>query len=252
MNIKQNLCYAGNYRAYRRDSIKYLVWHYDGNDGATDEGNGKYFADNDTGDTSAHYFVDEDSMTNSVPDGACAFHCGGKTYKHPECRNDNSIGIELCSDKDENGEYIITEATVQNAVELGRHLMKLYNIDIDHNLRHFDVTGKNCPAPWVKHPELWEDFKSRLTETGNKQESEDDDMKRYEKLKDIPNDFGFRDVIETLMEAKIINGDGSDKAGNNDAIDLSHDQVRSLVFEYRGGAFDRKLIAEGMAPAVKG
>ncbi len=82
-------------------------------------------------------------------------------------------------------------------------------------------------------------------------ESEDDDMKRYERLSDIPNEYGFQDVIETLMNAKIISGDGSDKAGNNDVIDLSHDQVRSLVFEYRGGAFDRKLIAEGLKPAVK-
>lgn len=77
-------------------------------------------------------------------------------------------------------------------------------------------------------------------------------MVRYERLSDIPNDNGFRDVVETLMNAKIISGDGSDPTGNNDVIDLSHDQVRSLVFEYRGGAFDRKLTAMGMAPAVAG
>lgn len=76
-------------------------------------------------------------------------------------------------------------------------------------------------------------------------------MVRYERLSNIPNEYGFRDVIETLMNAKIINGDGSDLAGNDDVIDLSHDQVRSLVFEYRGGAFDRKLMAEGLSPAVK-
>lgn len=251
MNIKQNLCYSGNYRSYRRDGIKYLVWHYTAGNGDTDEGNGAYFAGRDTGDTSAHYFVDEDSITNSVPDGACAFHCGAKTYKHPECRNDNSIGIEMCSDKDASGNYIITEATVKNAVELGKYLMKLYNIDINHNLRHFDVTGKNCPAPWVQRPELWADFKARLTKPAENKESEDDEeMKRYEKLSDIPDEYGFRTVIETLMNAKIISGDGSDKAGNNDVIDLSHDQVRSMVFEYRGGAFDRKLIAEGLKPAV--
>lgn len=75
-------------------------------------------------------------------------------------------------------------------------------------------------------------------------------MVRYTRLNDIPNEYGFRDIINTLMDAKIINGDGSDPTGNNDVIDLSHDQVRSLVFEYRGGAFDRKLIAMGMAPAV--
>ncbi|MEL7567521.1 MAG: hypothetical protein AAGU27_21955 [Dehalobacterium sp.] len=38
------------------------------------------------------------------------------------------------------------------------------------------------------------------------------------------------------MNAGIISADGSDPAGNNDVIDVSHDQVRSLIFEYRGGA----------------
>lgn len=79
---------------------------------------------------------------------------------------------------------------------------------------------------------------------------EEEDMVRYNTKEDIPNDYGFRDIINTLMDAEIIKGDGSDAGGNNDVIDLSHDQVRSLVFEYRGGAFDRKLIAMGMAPAV--
>lgn len=82
-------------------------------------------------------------------------------------------------------------------------------------------------------------------------ETEEEDMVRYQKLGDIPNEYGFRDVIEALMDAGIINGDGSDPDGNGDVIDLSHDQVRSLVFEYRGGAFDRKLMAEGATPAVE-
>ena len=70
-------------------------------------------------------------------------------------------------------------------------------------------------------------------------------MVRYERLEDIPNDNGFRDVIRTLMNVGIILGDG------NGIIDLSNEQVRSLIFEYRGGAFDRKLIDMGMAPVVQ-
>ncbi|MBE6035463.1 MAG: hypothetical protein E7222_12305 [Clostridiales bacterium] len=74
---------------------------------------------------------------------------------------------------------------------------------------------------------------------------------RYEKLQDIPNDYGFRTIIETLMNAEIIKGDGSDSQGNNDVIDLSLDQVRIFVILYRGGAFDRKLLEKGLEPAVK-
>ena len=79
---------------------------------------------------------------------------------------------------------------------------------------------------------------------------EEDNVVRYAYLKDIPDKF--RPTIEKLMDAGIIQGDGSDPTGNGDVIDLSHDQVRTLVFDYRGGAFDRKLMACGMAPAVDG
>ena len=60
---------------------------------------------------------------------------------------------------------------------------------------------------------------------------------RYKRLSDIPNDYGFRDIIEELMDYGFIKGDGSDPEGNDDVIDLSHDMVRMLVFLYRGGCF---------------
>ena len=71
----------------------------------------------------------------------------------------------------------------------------------------------------------------------------------YKYLKDIPEKF--RPIINDLMTAGIIQGDGSDQTGNGDVIDLSHDQVRTLVFVYRGGGFDRKLRAAGLIPAVQ-
>lgn len=79
---------------------------------------------------------------------------------------------------------------------------------------------------------------------------EGDDVVRYKYLADIP--AKFQPIIETLMDVGIIQGDGSDPAGNGDVIDLSHDQVRSLVFVYRGGGFDAKLRASGLAPVVVG
>ena len=78
---------------------------------------------------------------------------------------------------------------------------------------------------------------------------EEEDVTRYKYLKDIPEKF--RPTIEKLMDAGIIQGDGSDPTGNGDVIDLSHDQVRTLVFVYRGGGFDAKLRAAGLATAVK-
>ena len=72
----------------------------------------------------------------------------------------------------------------------------------------------------------------------------------YKTLQDVP--AKFRPIIEQLMDAHIIQGDGSDPTGNGDVINLTHEQVRTLVFAYRGGAFDRCLLFQGMEPAVPG
>ena len=78
---------------------------------------------------------------------------------------------------------------------------------------------------------------------------EEDNVVRYTYLKDVPEKF--RPTIEKLMDAGIIQGDGSDHTGNGDVINLTHEQVRTLVFVYRGGGFDRKLLVAGLTPAVQ-
>lgn len=80
------------------------------------------------------------------------------------------------------------------------------------------------------------------------EESEEDEVVTYKKLADVPEKF--RPIIDKLMTAGIIQGDGSDTAGNGDIINLTHKPVRTLVFIYRGGGFDRKLQAIGMETAV--
>lgn len=70
----------------------------------------------------------------------------------------------------------------------------------------------------------------------------------YKYLKDVPEKF--RPIINDLMTAGIIQGDGSDPTGNGDVINLTHEQVRTLVFVYRGGGFDRKLAAKGLPTSV--
>jgi hypothetical protein len=70
----------------------------------------------------------------------------------------------------------------------------------------------------------------------------------YRYLRDVPETF--RPVVELLMKAGIIQGDGSDPQGNEDVINLTHEQVRTLMFVYRGGGFDKKLHAVGLQSAV--
>jgi N-acetylmuramoyl-L-alanine amidase len=78
--FKKRIANRANY-GYKRvlSRIKYIVVHYTANDGDSDEGNGNYFA-NHIIEASAHYFVDGDSITQSVPDDYVAYSVGGKKY----------------------------------------------------------------------------------------------------------------------------------------------------------------------------
>ena len=102
---------------------------------------------------------------------------GGKYYNI--CTNSNSISIEMCSNKVNtkklgatDTDWYLTEATINNAVELTKYLMKQYNIPVENVIMHHQVTGKICPNPWcVNQSRLskWQDFKSRLEEKVVKQ-----------------------------------------------------------------------------------
>lgn len=136
--------------------------HFTANNGDTALGNTNYFKS--YRGASAHYFVDENSVYQSVEDKNIAWHCGAKKYKHSTCRNSNSIGVELYSRKDSNGNYYFKDKTVDNAVETVKMLMVKYNVPIANVIRHYDVTGKVCPEPFVRNNKEWNDFKNRIVE----------------------------------------------------------------------------------------
>ena len=162
MNIKEKISHDSNFtKGNGNRPIRYIVMHFTANDGDTAAGNANYFAGPNR-KASAHYFVDEKEIYKTVRNGDVAWHCGAKKYRHDKCRNGNSIGIEMCSRKDANGQYYIKPETVANAAELVRSIMLAYGIPVDRVLRHFDVTGKACPEPWVRKPEDFEEFKKML------------------------------------------------------------------------------------------
>lgn len=162
--IKTQLAHRSNYGGKRTAKIEWIVMHYTANDGDSDESNGRYFQQPLNPVASAHYFVDDDSITRSVPDDFVAYHCGAQTYRHPYCRNANSIGVELCDAK-RDGRVMATDKTIANAAELVYSLCKQYSIPFDHIIRHYDVTGKLCPAYWVKGDGL-QKFRRQVEEVG--------------------------------------------------------------------------------------
>lgn len=171
--LKTKLSKRCNYGSKRNTNvIKFLVYHYTSNDGDTDEANATYFHNNKVG-ASAHRFVDDDSVTISVPDNYVAWAVGGglqtnKGHRYYKiCTNTNSISIEMC-DTIRNGKYEVSAKTRANAIALGKELIKKYGIKKEYVIRHFDVTGKLCPLYFVNDEKAWEDFKNELFKTESK------------------------------------------------------------------------------------
>ena len=196
----------GNYGGTRQaGDIRYLIYHYTGNDGDTGANNAAYFRDNVV-EASAHYFVDDDSVTQSVPDLTIAYAVGGK--KWADCpqtgggtmygviKNRNSISIEMCDTK-RDGALMATEATLARAAELGKALMAKYHIPVERVYRHFDVTGKHCPAYFMDAGK-WAEFKARLKE---------DDMTVYKTIDEVPE--SYRPSVQALVDKGALQGYGA-------------------------------------------
>ncbi len=98
-------CHPSNHGGARTaEDIRYLVYHYTGNDGDHDTNNAIYYRDNVIS-TSAHYFVDDDSITRSVDDLTIAWAVGGTKWSdcgvtgggslYGVVTNKNSISIDI-------------------------------------------------------------------------------------------------------------------------------------------------------------
>lgn len=217
-------CDPSNYRAGRTQPVRYIVMHYTANNGDTARNNCDYCHRVGGLQASAHYFCDEYGAMQSVLECDTAWHCGARAYWHPECRNANSIGIEMCSRKRADGSYYIKPETVANAATLAKDIMQRYGIDTEHVVRHYDVTGKRCPMPWVDDPAQWAAFLAMLTPE-HPNEEEEENMVKYKTIDDVPE--WYRSEVQELMDAGALKGTG------NGAIDISEDVVRGAIIGMR-------------------
>ena len=143
-------------------NVAYVVMHYTGNSKDTAKANANYFSGAGR-NASAHFFVDNEEIYQSVELRDTAWHCGARSYKHGSCRNANSVGIEMCCTA---GNYRISDRTKENAAYLCAFLCEMLGIGASgvdsYVLRHYDVTGKNCPAQMVSNPTEWQAFKNKV------------------------------------------------------------------------------------------
>ena len=214
--MKEIGCNASNYRAGRTMAVEYIVMHYVGALGGAED-NANYYANHANVSASAHYFVGCDGeIVQSVKESDTAWHCGGGLQGsggaafYKKCLNSNSIGIEMCvrkrstetmsaADKD----WYFEEKTVEAAQGLVRELMERYGIESGHVIRHYDVTGKICPAPYVQDEEQWQRFKEGLEELTGREIYEK--LREYLKTQTIPT-WAEKELQEAI-EAGITDGE---------------------------------------------
>ena len=238
-----------NYKKGRSSGIKYIVIHYTANKGDNAINNVKYFSGNAV-KASAHYFVDEDNIYTSVPVTDTAYHCGGGLQSreghawYSICTNSNSIGIEMCLfDKLGN----VRSRTIGQAAELTKQLMKKYNIPAENVIRHWDVTGKKCPAPFCGDKNIyWQDFKNRITEEEIDMEELNALKKEIEILKTrigemqpIIYDYIDENMPTWAHEAvKAAKNKGALIGDETGKLGLTYSDLRAVVREYRSGLYD--------------
>lgn len=144
-------CGSDHYTKGRTRTIDHIVEHYTGTS-ASAKNNATYFARNENQGASAHYFVDDisDEIYQSVKDADTAWHAGDWDMN---CR---AIGIEIVS----SGENFSAEE-IAKAAWLTQKLQKKYGIPDSNVIRHYDVTGKQCPKPYVSASK-WSALKKQL------------------------------------------------------------------------------------------
>ena len=254
-----------NYYTYSSRVVKFIVIHYTGNKKDTAKENATYFHNGSRG-SSAHLFTDDDSCYQSVALNNAAWAVGGtKVYKHAECRNINSISIEMCC----SGNSIVSEKTINNTAYLCAELCKYIGITADtvdtFVLRHYDVWDKQCPAQWATENSAgWTTFKEKVKAILRNEEGLT--MEQYNELKsliekqaaeiaDLKNinkqlvnvvqttmvyDFNddnmpswARPAVQAAMDCGAVQGDEQGRLG------LSYKDLRAICREYRCGLYNK-------------
>ena len=108
-------------------------------------------------ESSTHYIVGEDGVIQIVRDRHKAWHVGGYcTYNKCRAENNNSLGVDLVEHKRDthsvsvsDRDWYFSDKVLRDGAQLVAMLADKYNIPQDHIVRHFDVTGKWCPRPFV-------------------------------------------------------------------------------------------------------
>lgn len=256
---------SANYYSYGSRDVKYVVIHYTGNSSDTAKANANYFSGGSRS-ASAHYFVDANSCYQSVALNNAAWAVGGTSvYKHADCRNKNSISIEMCC----SGNYTVSEQTISNTAYLCAELCKYIGITADtvdiFVLRHYDVWDKQCPAQWATENSAgWTTFKEKVKAILRNEEGLT--MEQYNELKNLIEKQAaaisalqienkeLKAVVQSTMVYDYNDGNmpswartavqaaqdyGALVGDEQGRLGLSYKDLRTICREYRCGMYDK-------------
>ena len=137
---------------FAMNKINGIVIHYTANPGTTAKQNRDYFEglkDSHQTKASSHFVIGiEGEIIQCIPSREIS-------YASNE-RNSDTLSIECCH-PDETGKF--TDKTYNSLVAMCAWLCGEFDIKIDNIIRHYDVTGKNCPKYYVENEREWEKFK---------------------------------------------------------------------------------------------
>ena len=138
-------------RGKKLEEVKNIVIHYVANPGTTAKQNRDYFNNDDT-KVSAHFVVGlEGEVIQCIP--------LDEISSATNDRNVDTVSIEVCH-PDESGKF--ADATYESVVKLTAWLCKKYNLTQNDVIRHYDVTGKDCPKYYVEHPAAWKQLQEDI------------------------------------------------------------------------------------------
>ena len=135
------------------EGIRNIVIHYVGNPGTTAQQNRNYYA-SPSSEVSSHFVIGlKGEIILCIP-----LHEKSSASNH---RNKDTISIEVCH-PDESGKF--TDAAYSSLVKLTAWLCEVCGLDSDDVIRHYDITGKQCPLYFVTHEDAWGQFRQDVSE----------------------------------------------------------------------------------------
>lgn len=137
------------------ERVNYIAIHYTANPGATAIANRNYFENlANTHDTkvSSHFVVGLDGeVVQCIPTSEMSYATNS--------RNVDTISIECCH-PDETGQF--NDSTYDSVVKLTAWLCVRFGLTSENVIRHYDVTGKDCPKYYVENPDAWLQMKADI------------------------------------------------------------------------------------------